>query len=63
MLLFGTGQKTPLTNTNPAIFTQWTQALYGVWDWNLSPPMAAASAPERATPLAGTASPARSTRA
>ncbi len=36
MLLFGTGQKTPLTNTNPAIYTSGTQALYGVWDWNLS---------------------------
>ena len=36
MLLFGTGQKTPLTNTNPAIYSSGTQALYGVWDWNLS---------------------------
>jgi type IV pilus assembly protein PilY1 len=36
MLLFGTGQKIPLTNTNPASFSSGTQALYGVWDWNLS---------------------------
>src|SRR2546430_4966281 len=36
MLLFGTGQKTALTNTNPAIYATGTQALYGVWDWNLS---------------------------
>jgi type IV pilus assembly protein PilY1 len=36
MLLFGTGQKTPLTNTSPAVYSSGTQALYGVWDWNLS---------------------------
>ncbi|HLQ08449.1 MAG TPA: PilC/PilY family type IV pilus protein [Steroidobacteraceae bacterium] len=36
MLLFGTGQKTALTNTNPAVYATGTQALYGVWDWNLS---------------------------
>ena len=36
MLLFGTGQKTPFTNTNPASYATGTQALYGVWDWNLS---------------------------
>jgi type IV pilus assembly protein PilY1 len=36
MLMFGTGLKTPLTNTTPAIFAGGTQALYGVWDWNLS---------------------------
>ena len=36
MLLFGTGQKTALTSTNPALYATGTQALYGVWDWNLS---------------------------
>jgi type IV pilus assembly protein PilY1 len=36
MLLFGTGQKIPLTNTSPATFAAGTQALYGVWDWNVS---------------------------
>jgi type IV pilus assembly protein PilY1 len=36
MLLFGTGQKTPLTNTTPAAFATGTQGLYGVWDWNFS---------------------------
>ena len=36
MILFGTGQKTPLTNTAPATFASGTQGLYGVWDWNLS---------------------------
>ncbi len=36
MLLFGTGQKFPLTNTNPATYATGTQSLYGVWDWNLT---------------------------
>jgi type IV pilus assembly protein PilY1 len=36
MLLFGTGQKIPLTNTNPATYATGTQSLYGVWDWNLT---------------------------
>jgi type IV pilus assembly protein PilY1 len=36
MLLFGTGQKTPLTNTTPATFASGSQSLYGVWDWNVA---------------------------
>jgi type IV pilus assembly protein PilY1 len=36
MLLFGTGQKIPLTNTTPATYAAATQSLYGVWDWNMS---------------------------
>ena len=36
MLLFGTGQKFPLTNVNPATYAGGTQSLYGVWDWNLT---------------------------
>jgi type IV pilus assembly protein PilY1 len=36
MILFGTGQKFPLTNLNPATYASGTQALYGVWDWNLT---------------------------
>jgi type IV pilus assembly protein PilY1 len=36
MLLFGTGQKFPLTNLNPASYAGGTQSLYGVWDWNLT---------------------------
>ena len=35
MLLFGTGQKTPLTNTSPATYASGAQGLYGVWDWNM----------------------------
>jgi type IV pilus assembly protein PilY1 len=36
MVLFGTGQKTPLTNSTPATYATGAQALYGVWDWNMS---------------------------
>ncbi|HXZ59647.1 MAG TPA: PilC/PilY family type IV pilus protein [Steroidobacteraceae bacterium] len=36
MLLFGTGQKFPLTNVNPATYAAGSQSLYGVWDWNLT---------------------------
>ena len=36
MLLFGTGQKVPLTNTSPAAFASGAQSLYGVWDWNMA---------------------------
>ena len=33
---FGTGRQFPLTNTTPASYATGTQALYGVWDWNLT---------------------------
>lgn len=36
MLLFGTGQRIPITNTSPATFASATQSLYGVWDWNMA---------------------------
>jgi type IV pilus assembly protein PilY1 len=36
MVLFGTGQKFPMTNTTPVSYAAGTQSLYGVWDWNLS---------------------------
>ncbi|HSY46736.1 MAG TPA: PilC/PilY family type IV pilus protein [Steroidobacteraceae bacterium] len=36
MLLFGTGQKFPLTALNAASYATGTQSLYGVWDWNMS---------------------------
>jgi len=36
MLLFGTGQKFPITTTNPATYATATQSLYGVWDWNMT---------------------------
>jgi type IV pilus assembly protein PilY1 len=59
MLLFGTGQKIPLTNTNPATYATGTQSLYGVWDWNmaawntLSPNTQYASMAGAATGLSG----------
>ena len=36
MILFGTGQKTPVTNTSAGSYAAGTQSLYGVWDWNLT---------------------------
>lgn len=36
MLLFGTGQKTPISMTSPPTYAAGTQSLYGVWDWNMS---------------------------
>ena len=36
MVLFGTGQKTPLSSTSPATYATGAQSLYGVWDWNMS---------------------------
>jgi type IV pilus assembly protein PilY1 len=36
MILFGSGQKTPITNTSGALFATGSQSLYGVWDWNMS---------------------------
>ncbi len=33
---FGTGRQIPFTNSTPAIYQTTTQAVYGVWDWNLS---------------------------
>jgi type IV pilus assembly protein PilY1 len=36
MVLFATGQKTPLSNTSPATYQTGTQSMYGVWDWNMT---------------------------
>jgi type IV pilus assembly protein PilY1 len=36
MVLFGTGQKTAITNTSPATYAANGQSLYGVWDWNMA---------------------------
>lgn len=35
MVLFGTGQQTPLTNSSPITYLTTQQSLYGIWDWNL----------------------------
>lgn len=36
MLLFGTGQKTPLTATSPDTYATGSQTFYGIWDWDMS---------------------------
>jgi type IV pilus assembly protein PilY1 len=36
MVMFGTGQRVPITNTSGATYATNTQSLYGVWDWNLT---------------------------
>ena len=36
LIEFGTGQRTQITNAASESFLNGTQALYGVWDWNLS---------------------------
>ena len=36
MLLFGTGDKFPITNTSATTYQSGTQAFYGIWDWNMS---------------------------
>jgi type IV pilus assembly protein PilY1 len=35
MVLFGTGQKTPISTGSPPTYASGTQSLYGVWDWNM----------------------------
>jgi len=36
LVAFGTGQRTQFTNTTPLTYVSGNQALYGVWDWNLT---------------------------
>jgi type IV pilus assembly protein PilY1 len=36
MVMFGTGQRVPITNASAATYATGTQTLYGVWDWNMS---------------------------
>jgi type IV pilus assembly protein PilY1 len=36
MIDFGTGQRTPITNSSPIQYASGTQHLYGIWDWNMS---------------------------
>jgi type IV pilus assembly protein PilY1 len=33
---FGTGRQIPLTNASPTTYATGAQALYGIWDWNMS---------------------------
>ena len=36
IVAFGTGRETPFSNTSATQYASGTQALYGVWDWNMS---------------------------
>lgn len=36
MLLFGTGQKFPVTVSSPATYATGQQSFYGIWDWDMS---------------------------
>ena len=36
MIEFATGQRTQVTNTTQVSFASGTQAIYGIWDWNMS---------------------------
>ena len=49
IVAFGTGQRTQFTTTSATTYVSGTQALYGVWDWNLSTWNAAASAAKYAS--------------
>lgn len=54
MVLFGTGQKTPLTATNPDVYASGTQSFYGVWDWDMGAWNAVAGARAQYADLTGT---------
>jgi type IV pilus assembly protein PilY1 len=36
LIEFGTGRATPMTDTSAALYSTGQQALYGIWDWNLT---------------------------
>jgi type IV pilus assembly protein PilY1 len=36
MIDFGTGMKSPLTNSSPATYSTGVHRIYGIWDWNMS---------------------------
>lgn len=52
LVSFGTGQAFPATLTNSASYASGAQALYGVWDWNMSGWNAKASASAQYASLA-----------
>jgi type IV pilus assembly protein PilY1 len=62
LIEFGTGQRTQLTNLAPVQYVSGTQAMYGVWDWNLTnwnamAPAAAYLSLQATTAATGLASP------
>ncbi len=60
MVLFGTGQKTPLTATNPDVYATGQQTFYGIWDWDMSGWNTVASSKTQYASLTGTQAIARS---
>jgi type IV pilus assembly protein PilY1 len=60
MVLFGTGQKTPLTATNPDTYATGQQTFYGIWDWDMTAWNAVASSKTQYGSLTGTQAIARS---
>ena len=54
MILFGTGQKNPISIASAATYATATQSLYGVWDWNLKGWNSMSSAQYAAMTLAST---------
>jgi type IV pilus assembly protein PilY1 len=60
MVLFGTGQKTPLTATNPDVYATGQQTFYGIWDWDMSAWNAVANLKAQYATLTGTQAIARS---
>jgi type IV pilus assembly protein PilY1 len=36
MIEFATGQRVQVTNTTAVVYASGTQAIYGIWDWNMS---------------------------
>ena len=54
MVLFGTGQKTPLTATNPDVYATGQQTFYGIWDWDMSAWNAVANSKAQYATLTGT---------
>jgi type IV pilus assembly protein PilY1 len=54
IVAFGSGQKTPLTNTSGATYASAQQYLYAFWDWNYASWNALASGAQYASLTAGT---------
>lgn len=61
MVLFGTGQKTPLTAINPDVYASGQQTFYGIWDWDMVAWNAVASSKKQYASLTGSQAIARTT--
>ncbi len=58
LIEFGTGQQTPMTNFGGAQYSQATQALYGIWDWDFGVWNAKSTAQYASLPNGGFSAPA-----